>query len=385
MKHQTQTGKPDPLTTRCLAIAGGLLHNPTAPRFEDLPKAYIRQFVADRPALGCREDKAGNLLVRYRACGGRGTPVVLVAHMDHPGFRVEAVRGKTLRLRFQGYVVPPHGRAGQRIRLFRRGQVEPLGVAELTKVAYERNRIAQVSAKVVSGTAVEADFAMWDFPAYRETGGRIVACNCDDGMGTAAALCVLDEMVRRRPKNVVVQVLFTRAEELGFLGALEAIRLRTVPKRAVVISLEASKALPHAPQGGGVIVRVGDRESVFNPEVTHALQAAAVHVARRDPDFRFQRRLMDGGACEATPFYVAGYRASGVAIPLGNYHNQSISDNGTAGVGAEHVCIRDFVDEVRLLTEFVRHAEKYLKPNAALAVWLRKFTRTARKVLASKP
>ena len=82
---------------------------------------------------------------------------------------------------------------------------------------------------------------------------------------------------------------------------------------------------------------------------------------------------------------VAGYRASGVAIPLGNYHNQSISDNGTAGVGAEHVCIRDFVDEVRLLTEFVRHAEKYLKPNAALAVWLRKFTRTARKVLASKP
>ena len=34
-----------------------------------------------------------------------------------------------------------------------------------------------------------------------------------------------------------------------------------------------------------------------------------------------QRCLMDGGSCEATAFVGFGFRAGGLCLPLGNYHN----------------------------------------------------------------
>lgn len=372
----------DRFTARCLALAGKFLQCPTAPRFEDLPKAFIRRFVAARPALACTEDAAGNLLVRYPARGVRRRPLVLVAHMDHPGFRVTSVAGQAIGLQFQGGVYLPHARVGQRIALFRRGRMKPLGTARLTGVTFERNRLKTAAAQLLSGRAAGADFAMWDFPSFQLRGGRVVTRNCDDSMGCVAALCALDEIARRRPAGVSLQVLFTRAEELGFLGAIEAIRLRTVPKDAVVISLEASKALPEAPQGGGVIVRVGDRESTFDPTVTLALQAAAKEVAVREPAFRWQRRLMDGGACEATPFCLAGYRASGLALPLGNYHNMSFGAGGRPDIGPEHILVRDLLDEVRLLVAFALRGERLLEPDPVLRDWLANFAKKAQQALA---
>src|SRR6185503_9011167 len=119
-----------------------------------------------------------------------------------------------------------------------------------------------------------------------------------------------------------------------------AIRLGTVPRDANVLSLECSKALPNAPQGGGVIVRVGDRMSIFDPSLTAALEVAA-------KDVTHQRRLMDGGACEATAFCAAGYRASGLAVPLGGYQNAS---DGQPGIVAETVMVEDYLSEVQLLT-----------------------------------
>jgi hypothetical protein len=97
-----------------------------------------------------------------------------------------------------------------------------------------------------------------------------------------------------------------------------------------------------------VIVRVGDRMSVFAPTLTESLRVAAEAVGQRDPTFRYQRKLMDGGACEATAFCASGYRASGLAVPLGNYHNAS--DDGL-GVAAEHVLVDDWQAEVALLVE----------------------------------
>jgi len=173
---------------------------------------------------------------------------------------------------------------------------------------------------------------------------------CDDLLGAAAILAVLDEIARSRP-STCVWGLFTRAEEEGFLGAFEAIRLGTVPKDADVLSLECSKALPHAPQGGGVIVRVGDRMSIFDPGLTAALEAAAT-------DVKHQRRLMDGGACEATAFCAAGYRASGVAVPLGGYHNAS---DGAPGIVPETVMVDDYLAEVQLLTSLA-HNPDLLQP-----------------------
>ncbi|MEA3019779.1 MAG: hypothetical protein QOI47_1303 [Actinomycetota bacterium] len=331
-----------------LVLAEGLLSNPTVPFMEDLPAAHVRAF-ADERGLGHSTDAAGNVVVTYGsgAQGGprnHGTPLVLVAHMDHPGFHV-ADDG----LVFKGGLMADNALAGSPLHFFRRGVLDPIGEGVLVSAEADAN------GRLVGGRAdtMVGDFAMWGFPGWSITEGTITARVCDDLLGAAAILAVLDELASSRP-STCVWGLFTRAEEEGFLGAFEAIRLGTVPKDADVLSLECSKALANAPQGGGVIVRVGDRMSIFDPSLTAALEAAAASV----DGLGFQRRLMDGGACEATAFCAAGFRASGLAVPLGGYHNAS---DGEPGIVPETVMVDDFLGEVQLLSALA-HNPDLLRP-----------------------
>ena len=50
--------------------------------------------------------------------------------------------------------------------------------------------------------------------------------------------------------------------------------------------------------------------------------------------------------CEASAFGAAGWRTSGLAVPLANYHNAA--DDGS-GVAPESVLTEDFLGQVRLL------------------------------------
>ena len=76
------------------------------------------------------------------------------------------------------------------------------------------------------------------------------------------------------------------------------------------------------------MIRVGDASTVFDQEMTNLISWAAA--ARGLPH---QRRLMAGGSCEATAFGVYGYRAAGLCLPLGNYHNMGNLDEVEAGSG----------------------------------------------------
>jgi endoglucanase len=214
---------------------------------------------------------------------------------------------------------------------------------------------------------------MLGFPGWSVRRGKVTARVCEDLLGAAAILAVLDEIALARP-STCVWGLFTRAEEVGFLGALEAIRLGTVPMDADVLSLECSKALADAPQGGGVIVRVGDRMSIFDPSLTAALESAAAKVE----GLTHQRKLMDGGACEATAFCAAGYRASGVAVPLGNYHNAA--DKG-GGVKPETVLVDDFLAEIQLLTSLATNPD--LLRDQGTPAWLAERTAHATELLTT--
>jgi putative aminopeptidase FrvX len=341
-----------------LDIAEGLLRQPTAPFFEDLPAAHVRAF-ADERGLAHETDAAGNVVVKF----GTGTPLVLMAHLDHPGFHVNDGG-----LVFKGGLAAVNALPDTSVRYFRRGVVDPIGEGRLlATTADERGFLRSATA-----TNPQGDFAMWDLPDWSIADGRITARVCDDLLGCAAILAVLDDLARSQP-STCVWGLFTRAEEEGFLGAFEAIRLGTVPKDADVLSLECSKALPHAPQGGGVIVRVGDRMSIFDPSLTAALEAAAAKV----DGLTFQRRLMDGGACEATAFCAAGYRASGVAAPLGGYHNAS---DGEPGIVPETVMVDDYLAEVQLL-QSLAHNPDLLRPTGPPA-WFAERSKKAREQLA---
>ncbi len=375
---------------RWLRIARGILERPTATLLEHAPAAYVRSFVERRSGLSISEDRYGNLIVKSPARSrSKAPPLVMMAHLDHPGFVVERVEGDVAHLEFRGGVRLPHAKKGARLSFFRVGRNAPIGKGRLLTASSRGGRrrgfLGSGTARITTGRAAAGDFTMWDYPGYSMKGRRIVSRCLDDLLGAAAALAVLDEMHRRRPRGAQVWGYFTRAEEVGFLGALAGIRAKALPRNARVLSLETSRALPHAPQGGGVIVRVGDARSLFDPRLMGVLHDVAKELAAEDSSFRFQRRLMDGGACEATPFCAAGWRSGGLALPLGNYHNMKGLDGGPKGIGPEHVVASDYFDEIRLLARLGEISGRLPELEKRTEAWMVESTAKACKMLAAAP
>jgi endoglucanase len=381
MKRKRRVGR----THRWLAIVRDFLSRPVAPLREEAPARFIERFAASRRALAARRDEAGNIHVSYpRSARQTRAPLVVVAHMDHPGFWIGESRDGVARLSFQGGVGLAHVRPGQAVRFFERGGMKATGRGRLLKCRGRKGRLRAATALIASGRAPTGGIAMWDFPACRIRGNGIVARNCDDGLGSAALLCLLDELSRRRPRCAGVSAVFTRAEELGFYGAFAAAR-RGIPRRARVISVECSRSLPDAPQGDGVVLRVGDRLSTFDPEFTAAVHQVCEQLARRDKSFRYQRRLMHGGTCEASVFAARGFSATALAVPLANYHNQTGLDGGRPGLGPERVAVPDFLSLVRLLVELALTRRPWPALARASRARLAEVARRARRELRLHP
>jgi hypothetical protein len=168
------------------------------------------------------------------------------------------------------------------------------------------------------------------------------------------------------PRHYKLKPDDTGAEEAAFIGAMAgcdllcrgpygrggaagtaATRQRqrgALPKRALIVAIETSAAQPAAKLGDGVIVRVGDRVRTFDIELTAHVSAVAERLAKRDRTFRHSRQLMPGGTCESSAYAVWGYTATGLCIPLGNYHNQ-----GRGRIEPERIDLDDFANLVKLL------------------------------------
>jgi endoglucanase len=192
-------------------------------------------------------------------------------------------------------------------------------------------------------------FAMWDLPSFRLKGRRISGRALDDLAGAAVGLCVLSELVRTKAP-VRFGLLLTRAEEVGFVGMLAAIGQDFLPPEALYINIECSSVVAGATQGAGPIVRVGDRLWAFDPRISGGLAAVAGELEIRKKPFYYQRKLMDGGACEATALMQAGFRTGAVALPLGNYHNMGTGRK----LQAEHIHLDDALMLVRLLVHLAQ-------------------------------
>ena len=293
-----------------LKLAGRLLTQPTAPYHEHAVRQIVLDFCREHK-LPVESDRVGNLIARY---GRGGSPLVLMAHMDHPGF--EALGGR--RAEFLGGV-PKEWFVGAPVRF---GDVR----AKVKRVlpGWLKRKLVELDAPVTG-------FGQWDVTRFAVRAGKLHATGIDDVLSVAVVLATLVECKRRR-LNTHVWGAFTRAEEVGFHGAIELARAGKIPRRALVVSMEMSRERPWARIGDGPVVRVGDRMTVFDPMATYFF----CEVARRS-GIKAQRCLMDGGSTEATAFGGLGYRAGGLCLPLGNYHN--IGSNRK--VRAEFVSVRD--------------------------------------------
>jgi len=358
---------------------------PTAAGREDRVIGFIERWVAARAKrVVLARDRFGNLTVAQHgflaACAkglkaGTG-PVMITAHLDHPAFVVTAVRTKgkggkstvELDLEFRGGVHDPYFK-GAMLEVFDRTATKGFDAKILSldgKTDPATKPFKTVVAKLLKPSAAKAvaagSIARWKFPKAEIKKGIVHTHACDDLAAVAAALAAFDG-ISRDASLAHLALLFTRSEEIGFIGAIGAARDGTVPKGARLVCLENSRSFPHdSPIGAGPIVRVGDRLSVFTPELTNRIGDLAAAHATDHAAFRYQRKLMPGGACEATAFAAYGIASTCLCLPLGNYHNMEEIDLVLAGkkkprVGREFISSNDYHWLVELLEVVARRLD----------------------------
>ncbi len=378
--------------TRWIKHATELLRLPTSPFHEHNVLLWLWRFARNR-GLQTYVDDAGNLQIDYMPTEPMAELAVLptlmfTAHADHTGFwAVEMSGAKTLQAQWMGRF-PEELIEGGRVLFWTGGkplaEVEP----EFWPDAPEGFRVGgrRVAGRVtrvvghntegdVAGVEIEVDetvmpgsIGMWDLPDPEHANGRLYARGIDDVAGCASLACLLDTVVRDECP-FPVRCLFTRAEEGGFFGAIRYCqrvfgrdsatrrdRALTGDGRApdVIISVETSKALPHAPHHHGPVVRVGDRRTLFKPELADWAAGVSAALADEDETFVYQRELMDGGTCESTVFQAWMGNAAALCVPLGNYHNY---DADTNTIASEFITTDDFGNLVRLMRRLVDQAE----------------------------
>jgi putative aminopeptidase FrvX len=293
-----------------LKIVEPLLRCPTAPTFEGAVAEEICRQLRGRAGIHIEKDHFGNLIVGRS--GSARAQYAFVAHMDHPGWRLEPEK------EFLGGVNPD---------LLGQGKIRSFG-----------------------------EFGMWDLPELAVEGDRLYSRACDDLIGCSAIIGILDSLEESRSFASAFGI-FTRAEEVGFIGAIELAKGGWLDPDLTVVSLETSAERPPARMGAGPIIRVGDRTSIFDSDVTAFLVETA-----KSRDLSYQRCLMDGGTCEATAFQLYGYRSAALSIALGNYHNCTPDSR----IDAEYIDIKDLEGLIDLSVAIVTEKKSVADTRDAL-------------------
>lgn len=284
---------------------------------------------------------------------------VFIAHMDHPGFHgVRWLTPTRLAVKWFGGSPIKH-LSGSKVWLGAKHGL--LCQARIKKVVLRKDKRAIETAEVVldkplEGKKIAANrlFGGFDFrSSVWQSGKRLYTRAADDLVGVFAILETARQVqaMRKRGNKTAFIGLLTRGEEVGFVGAvahLESGLLTKASRPVVAISLEASRTLPGAIIGKGPVVRLGDWRTVFDPGALKVLSDLAMKLLPTT----HQRRVMDGGSCEATAMTAWGITTIGISLPLGNYHNEGYEGGMDSvayrGPSPEFVNIDDIDGELKL-------------------------------------
>lgn len=334
-----------------------LLACPTAPFREQAVAAVVGAWLrrADVPFF---RDPAGNLVVgtdsaaayRRLARTHSAEPLrIFIAHMDHPGFHGRRWRtGRRLEVEWHGGSPVKH-LAGAAVWLAQNDCYVARGRLANVRLGPARHSLHRADVVIekpdwTEPPAAESLFGAFRFraPVWRD-GKRLNTKAADDLVGVFAVAQTALQLFAHGPRTPFLGLL-TRAEEVGFVGAINHFELdwlKAARRPVVCVSLETSRALPGALIGQGPVVRLGDRRTVFDPGALQVL----TDLAQRTLPGKHQRRIMDGGSCEATAATAWGFPAIGLSVPLGNYHN---IDDDSGAPAPEYVHLDDVDGLLRL-------------------------------------
>jgi len=335
---------------------------PATSYWEDGPARYLA-VRAKEAGLEVSRDEWGNVLATKAGTNPDAAGIAFVAHTDHPGYEVTVQDGLKLTLKTLGGVGIAAGREGTSILVIGRhgrrikATVTGAEAAEGDFAKSRENAGWLGTDTVYAELDEETDLGELPKPAVPDLldfelgeDGMIRMRAADDLAGCAAILAALESIVNT-PTEGNVYGLFTRAEEIGLVGARMAAEQELLPKDTIIVSVETSSVLPGAEIGDGVVTRTGDRAATFDYEAEAYLGEAAHRIKSANPEYKIQRQLMSAGGCEASAFKAFGYKVTGTAFPLGAWHNR-----GENGVEPEFISKDDFVGGAILIAEAAKIA-----------------------------
>jgi putative aminopeptidase len=234
-------------------------------------------------------DTAGNLWVRVGP-GDGGAPVVIVAHMDEIGFRIDTINADgTLSVRNRGgFIVSLF--EGKPALIHREGASDIAGIFLPRDTGLARRAPPPLRVSVGATTRAGAESlgvrvgeeVTMPKQYVRLAGTRATGRSFDDRMGCAALILALRRLDRRKLTHPVYFIFSTR-EEIGLEGAAAvANQLGTTTRRVhaidTFVSADSPLELPNfaaQPLGNGAVARALDNSSITPPAYVDSLAELA--------------------------------------------------------------------------------------------------------------
>lgn len=336
-----------------------LFNQPTAPFRESFVLAEIKSILEENK-IPYFTDSVGQIIA------GVSNPqklkskdhVAFFAHTDHPGFIIDTKVSKT-KYKATWYGGAPFGQMeGKFVRIFSDVTAEKFYKGTIRNFDTSGNHREGIpfeieTTKELNDQAVKSKkyFGAFNFEGFKYKNGYVHTKCADDLAGCVMALGALIDVKKLKAPAIAV---FTRAEEVGFVGCLHMIKSKVISMNTMVVSLEASRTLPGAILGEGPVIRLGDASTLFDSNFSLFIQKQAQGLKAKDSKFKFQKRIMDGGSCEATALSQFGYKTMGLAVPLKNYHNM-----GVKGPAPEIIHMDDTDNGRKLLTEVAKNLKTF--------------------------
>ena len=233
-------------------------------------------------------DTAGNLWVRTGGGQGDG-PVVIVAHLDEIGFRVDTINADgTLGLRNRGGFILSLFEGKPALIHTDRADIPGIFLPRDTGLTRRTPPPLRVSVGATSRAGAESlgvklgQTITMPKQYVRLAGTRATGRSFDDRMGCAALILALRQLDRTKLKHPVV-FLFSTREEIGLEGAEAAARqLGTATRRVHAIDTFVSADSPLELQnfavarlGQGAVARALDNSSITPPAYVDSLAELA--------------------------------------------------------------------------------------------------------------
>ena len=335
------------LREQALEYLSRLGSNPATAFKEDRVIDTVKEILSEI-GLEHKVDEFGNIIAKISGTNPTANPLAIVAHMDHPGFEITSNHDGNYIAQAMGGIPPSSFEAGVPVQVILPDGKRILG-STMGMFGEENER--QVLIKLDQPQDLEPPLsAVFDLTDFELDGEHIRMRAVDDLAGCGSILSALTRLSSGDAPPGDVYGVFTRAEEVGLVGARLMAEAGTLPPETLVISAESSRSLPGAEMGEGIVIRVGDAGFTFTADAESVLIRARETLQQRESGFKCQRQLMSGGTCEASAFAVFGYQTTGIAFPLGNYHNGAPEGR----IEAEYINVNDYLGGIELITEAAR-------------------------------